>query len=115
VGTPWQLASITLVNPAVSCEVPEAVRASYTLQLAADGTFAAKADCKDVSGSYTSSESGTLQLIPGPVTTVACPPGSFSDLYISGLGKVNLWAITSNLLVLSDSAGDSLTFEPKPQ
>jgi len=106
--------SFTLTNPAVSCEVPEAARASYTLTLAADGTFAAKADCKDVTGTYTSSESGSLVLVPGPISMIACPPGSFSDLYISGLGKIKLWAITSNLLTLSNDSGDSMTFEVKP-
>ena len=45
----------------------------------ADGTFAAKADCNNVAGGYTTADaaaaSGDLTLALGPATLVACADG----------------------------------------
>lgn len=85
--------------------VPEDLQARYTIQFRADGTFSAQADCNTVSGTYSpanpSGSSGSLNLVPGPATIMACDEGSYGDLYITGIANTASFAITGDSLTLT--------------
>lgn len=86
----------------------------YTISFAADGTFSARADCNQLSGTYRQL-GRRLTLQSGPMTLVACPPGSKADDFIQQLGAVVSQAGTDTALVLNlrqDSG--SMVFEAQP-
>src|SRR3954453_11136803 len=70
-GKTWQLTAITEKVPAFQGVVPAADQANYTIQFEPNGTFTAKADCNQLSGSYTTSGSNGLTIVPGPMTLAA--------------------------------------------
>ncbi|NKQ36434.1 MAG: META domain-containing protein [Chloroflexi bacterium] len=57
----------------------------YTLTYDADGTFALKADCNNVSGDYTMDSGifGSVQHQPGPSTLAECGEGSRYDYFVN--------------------------------
>ena len=77
VGVEWQLSGITEKVPAFQAAVPAADQPNYTIAFNDDGTFNAKADCNQVSGSYAVGASNALTITPGPSTMAMCPEGSF--------------------------------------
>jgi len=105
-GKAWQWSASTTTAPASQSVVPDP--SSYTIEFKGDGTFAAKADCNQVSGNYTTSGS-TLTIVPGPSTLVACPDDSLADLYLAGLSTTQSYAITDDQLVLTTTDG-TMTF-----
>jgi heat shock protein HslJ len=109
-GIPWQLTAVTLKDPAFQGVVPPDQQASYTINFATDGTFSARADCNTVSGGYTVTASGGLTLTPGPTTTVACPEGSYSDLYIIGLTSTRSYVVANNQLTITLADGGTLQY-----
>ena len=90
------------------------MQANYTIQFGADGTFTARADCNTVSGTYSPSDpagaSGSLSLVPGPATIVACEEGSYGDLYLTGLASTASFAITGNKLTLTLADSGTLQY-----
>jgi len=102
VGTPWQWTSITQNGKATNVPVPS----SYTLTLNSDGSFNAKADCNNVSGTYTTSGS-TLTLKPGPSTLAECGPSSLSSQYSTYLHQFSTFEIKGQTMnvTLTGSAG----------
>ena len=105
VGRAMYLTAITEKNPAFQGVVPEAQQPNYTIEFKADGTFAAKADCNSVAGTYTTADataaSGALTLALGPATLVACADGSYSDLYILALNNTASYAIANGALTVT--------------
>jgi len=89
-GKLWKLSAITQVAPAFQGVVPAADQAKYTIEFNADGTFAAKADCNQLSGTYTTTPTGGLTIVLGPSTMAACPPESLAPQYVTGLGNALL-------------------------
>lgn len=118
IGTAWQVTGVTLVDPPFQGAVPPAQQSLYTLQLAANGTFTARADCNTLSGTYApanpSGTSGTLTLTPGPLTLVMCPEGSYSELYITALSRTQSFTIANNQLSLAGSDGGTLQYAIAP-
>jgi heat shock protein HslJ len=114
-GKTWQLTTITEKTPAFQGVVPDAQQPNYTITFAADGTFTAKADCNNVAGKYTAADanasSGSLAIVPGPTTTVACPEGSLSDLYILGLSNAASYANVSGALTITLKDDGTLVFK----
>lgn len=114
-GKTWKLTTITEKTPAFQGVVPDAQQANYTLAFAADGTFTAKADCNTVAGKYTAADanasSGSLSIVPGPTTTVACPEGSLSDLYILGLSNAASYATVNGVLTITLKDDGTLVFK----
>lgn len=104
----WQLTGLTLTDPPFQGALPPAQQTSYTITFANNGTFSARADCNTVTGTYTTSGSNGLTLTLGPSTIVACPEGSYSDLYVLGLSLVSSYAINNDQLVLTTSDGGTL-------
>lgn len=110
----WHLTAFALHTPPFEGAVPEALQANYTIQFGADGTFTARADCNTVSGTYSPSDpagaSGSLSLVPGPATIVACEEGSYGDLYLTGLASTASFAITGNKLTLTLADSGTLQY-----
>ncbi len=95
----------------------------YTIRFLSDGTLEGQADCNTFGGGYTIAESSlTIQL--GPMTLVACPPGSLDSDYLQQLPQVATYTMQgeSLFLTLVDDTGNmvfnqqplSLTPEPTP-
>ena len=110
-GKTWQLTAITEKVPAFQGVVPAADQANYTIEFKSDGTFNAKADCNQTSGTYTTTGSGGLTIVPGPTTLVACPEGSLSSQYIAALGNSASYAIASSQLTITLTDGGTLVYK----
>src|SRR5688500_1289343 len=82
-GKVWQWTASTTTVPASQSVVPDPE--NYTIEFKADGSFAAKADCNQVSGTYTTAGNNALAIVPGPTTLAMCPEGSLDSLYVAGL------------------------------
>ncbi len=110
VGKVWKLTAITELTPAFQGVVPAAEQANYTIEFQADWTFAAKADCNQVAGTYEvrsggggppEAGGGSISILPGPSTLAACPPGSMGDLYVVGLGNLSSYRLEGGQLTLT--------------
>ena len=101
-GTQWQWTSTTQNGKQTNVPVPS----SYTLTLNSDGSFNAKADCNNVSGTYTTSGS-SMTIKPGPSTLAHCGAGSLGDQFVTQLGQVSSYEIKGQTmnLTLSGNAG----------
>jgi len=110
VGKTWKLTAITETTPAFQGVVPEADQSKYTIEFQADGSFSAKADCNQLSGTYQVGTGGSISILPGPSTMAACPEGSLADLYVVGLGNAASYAISGNQLTLTLGDGGTLQF-----
>jgi heat shock protein HslJ len=110
-GKTWQLTAITEKVPAFQGVVPAADQANYTIEFKSDGTFNAKADCNQTSGTYTTTGSGGLTIVPGPTTLAACPEGSLSSQYIAALGNSASYAIASSQLTITLTDGGTLVYK----
>lgn len=104
-GKNWQLTAITEKTPAFQGVIPAADQEKYEITFTTDGTFAAKADCNNVAGGYTTADataaSGDLTLVPGPTTLVACAVGPYSDLYVLALNNAASCAIANGALTIT--------------
>jgi heat shock protein HslJ len=106
-GKTWQWTGSTTTVPASQSVVPDPE--NYTITFNTDGTFAAKADCNQVSGEYTTSGSD-LTITPGPTTLMACPEGSIDGLFLEGLGKAASYTISGSDLTITDSDDGTMQF-----
>lgn len=107
-GKNWQWSASTTTVPASQSVVPNPE--DYTIEFKSDGTFAAKADCNQVAGDYTTGDGGALTITPGPSTLVACPDDSLADLYMAGLATTESYVIAEGQLTLTTTDG-TMTFD----
>jgi heat shock protein HslJ len=114
-GKVWQLTTITEKSPPFQGAVPAAQQPNYTAEFKTDGTFSAKADCNTVSGTYVTADAsaanGDLAITVGPSTTVACPDGSYADLYLIGLSNAASYAVANNQLTITLQDEGTLGFK----
>jgi heat shock protein HslJ len=110
-GKTWQLTAITEKVPAFQGVVPAADQANYTIEFKSDGTFTAKADCNQTSGTYTTTATGGLTIVLGPSTLVACPEGSLAPQYVAGLGNAASYAIANAELTITLKDEGTLVFK----
>jgi heat shock protein HslJ len=110
-GKTWHLTSITTVAPNFATVVPAEAMANYTISFDPGGTFAAKADCNQVSGTYTITGKSVLTIKPGPSTLAACPDGSLSDKYVATLAQASSYTTTSNQLTITLLDNGTLSFQ----
>ena len=113
-GTAWHLTAITEKVPAYQGVVPASEQSKFTITFDSDGTFDATADCNQVAGTYTTTSSGGLTITLGPSTLVACPNGSYADLYVHALGQAASYAIANEQLTITLQDGGTLTFDAGP-
>lgn len=86
---------------------------NYTLQFMEDGSLSLQADCNQGSGIYTV-ESQALTLVLGPMTLVACPPGSLADQFLTNLKGTAIYFFEGDNLLI-DLMADSGTMRFSPQ
>ena len=110
-GKTWQLTAITEKAPAFQGVVPAADQPNYTIAFEPNLTFTAKADCNQLSGSYTTSGSNGLTIVPGPMTLAACPPESLSSQYVEALGKAASYEVASGQLTITLTDEGTLVFK----
>lgn len=104
----WQWTASTEAVPASQSVVPDPE--NYTITFAADGTYTGKADCNQISGTYTV-DGSNLTISSGPSTLAFCGDASLDAIYVAGLGKVATYAISGDqaTMTFADDAG-TMTF-----
>ena len=110
-GEAWVWTSFSTSAPGSEKVVPNPER--YTIDFADDGTFSAKVDCNQVSGTYTTGDAGAMTIVPGPSTTAACPADSLGDDFLQGLTGTTSYDIADKQLSLSRADGGTLTLDPQ--
>ena len=100
VGPTWRVTAVVTTVPAWQGVVPAADSLRYTITFANDGTAAIKADCNQVTASYTTSPAGSITITPGPMTLAACPPDSMGQQFVAALSGVNSYAVNGDNLTL---------------
>ena len=80
----------------------------YQAQFNVDGSLNIKADCNNVTASYTAGEGNSMIILPGPSTLMACPEDSQADAFMQQLGVTATYGFSQGPLVLSQ-ADPSLT------
>jgi heat shock protein HslJ len=108
-GKTWQWTGSTTTVPASQSVVPDPE--NYTITFNTDGTFAAKVDCNQVAGDYTTSGSD-LTISPGPSTLAACPEGSLDALYLDGLDRAASYSISGTDLTITLDDEGTMQFVP---
>jgi heat shock protein HslJ len=109
-GKNWQLTSITEKVPAFQGVIPAADQSRYVITFNTDGTFNGTADCNQIAGTYTTSGSNGLTIIPGISTMAFCPEDSFAGLFVHGLGRAKTYEIASDQLTITLDDEGTMTF-----
>jgi heat shock protein HslJ len=109
-GKTWYLTNGSEQNPAWQWVVPVSQQSLFTITFNADGTISAKADCNQVTGTYTTSGSNGLTIEPGAMTMAYCGAQSLDTLYVQALGKTETFAVANDQLTLTLDDGGTLTF-----
>jgi para-nitrobenzyl esterase len=86
---------------------------NYTVQFMDDGAIAFQADCNQGSGIYTI-DGSSLTLTLGPMTLVACPPGSLGNQFVANLNAAAIYFFEGENLMI-DLMADSGTMRFSPQ
>ena len=107
-GKTWKWTASTTTVPASQNVVPDPE--NYTIEFKSDGAFSAKADCNQLSGTYTTTSSGGLTIVPGPMTLALCPEGSLDTLYVAGLAATQSYTIANNQLTTKQADEATMTF-----
>ena len=107
-GKTWKWTASTTTVPASQNVVPDPE--NYTIEFKSDGTFSAKADCNQLAGTYTTTSSGGLTIVPGPMTLALCPEGSMDTLYVAGLAATQSYTIANNQLTTKQADEATMTF-----
>jgi heat shock protein HslJ len=110
-GKTWQWTAMTTTTPTSQSAVPPDQQADYTIEFKSDGTFASKVDCNQVSGTYTTTSSGGLTIVPGPSQLAACPEGSLAPIFLAGLSSAASYTIADSALTITTQEASTLTFK----
>ena len=110
-GKAWQWTAMTTTAPTSQTVIPDADQPNYTVEFKSDGTFASKADCNQVGGTYTATASNGLTINPGPSTLVLCPEGSMGTVFINALSTAANYAIKGGALTITTMDASMLTFK----
>lgn len=74
--------------------------ADYTLRFLPDGSYEVRADCNRGGGRYLANGK-ILLLLPGALTSAACPPDSLDARFLSLLGEARAFKVQEGLLTLT--------------
>lgn len=74
--------------------------ADYTLRFLPDGSYEVRADCNRGGGRYLANGK-ILLLLPGALTSAACPPDSLDARFLSLLGEARVFKVQEGLLTLT--------------
>ena len=100
VGPTWKVTAVTTTVPAWQGVVPAADQERYTITFANDGTAEIKADCNQVSATYTTTSGGSITITPGASTLAMCPEDSMGQQFVQALSTVNSYSVNGNQLTL---------------
>ena len=106
-GRTWQWTASTTKSPASQSVVPDPQ--NYTVTFNADGTYTGTADCNQVNGTYSVSDSG-ITIEPGASTMAACGDTSMDAQFLAGLATAKQASFQSDTMTLTNAAGDTMTF-----
>lgn len=99
-GPTWRVTAVTTTVPAWQGVVPAADQLRYTITFANDGTAAIKADCNQVTATYTTTPGGSITIVPGASTMAMCPEGSMGPQFVEALSTVTSYNVNGNELTL---------------
>ncbi len=102
-GTTWEWVSTTDPNGVTAVNNPT----RYTILFNADGTANIKADCNNVSATYTA-DSSSISIVPGPSTLAACPEDTLDQQFLAGLTNAAIYFFQEGDLFM-DMQADSGT------
>jgi len=100
VGPTWRVTAVTTVVPAWQGVVPAADQLRYTISFANDGTAAIKADCNQVTATYTTTPGGSITIVPGASTMAMCPEDSMGQQFVEALSIVSSYSVNGDQLTL---------------
>lgn len=109
-GVTWQWTVLRQAESPMPGVVP--FPENYTITFMDDGVAAIRADCNNVIAEYTLGDDGSLKLVLGPSTMVACGDESQDAQYLNLLSKVVSGSIAADGLTLVTSDGEQLSFIP---
>lgn len=104
-GKTWQWQASTTASPAGQSVVPNP--SSYTITFDENGTYAGKADCNQIAGTFVASGS-SLTINAGPSTLAACGPNSLDQLFVAGILSTTTFKVDGATLTLTNAAGDTM-------
>lgn len=99
-GHEWQLKSFTADGAVVAN--PEELP---ILEFSSKSKMSGTAGCNNFFGTYATSNKGTITLVPGGVTMMACPDMEFEDRYMKALTEVKTYDVSKEELTLKDAKG----------
>ena len=110
-GTVWLWAG--MVTPKAAMAVADPSR--YSIEFMEDGTAAIKADCNQVTATYTTDATGALTITPGASTMALCPEDSQDQLFVSSLSSAAGYFFQEGRLFIDQVAdAGTLEFMPEP-
>ena len=80
--------------------MPAADQLRYTISFANDGTAAIKADCNQVTATYTTTPGGSITIVPGASTMAMCPEDSMGQQFVEALSIVTSYSVNGDQLTL---------------
>jgi heat shock protein HslJ len=107
-NTTWKWSGSTTTTPASQSVVPNPN--NYTILFKPNNTFEAKADCNQVSGSWSTDNGNAIDIKLGPSTLAACGPDSLAPQFMAGLDKATNYVLDTNGLTLTLGTEGTMTF-----
>jgi len=115
-GPTWQWTGSTTGADEAPLTVPDP--GAYAVVFGSDGTFAAAADCDEVSGTYRTVPAGRvagganrLVLEPASAGLASCGEGSLAGLFRQQLGSASRYVIAGSQLTITLGPHATMTFE----
>ena len=98
-GTTWQWQGTTTPVEPITAADPT----RYTITFNEDGTASIKADCNQVTATYTVTDTA-LSIVPGASTLAMCPPDSQATEFVNGLSSAALFFFQDGELYIDQFA-----------
>jgi len=109
-GKAWYLVTSSSTNPPWQWAVPADQQANFTIQFNDDKTFSAKADCNQLSGTWSTSGQDGLSITPGPMTMAYCGDQGLDVLYAGLIGRAQSYAMAGTSLDITLTGGGKLSY-----
>ena len=107
-NTTWKWSASTTTTPPSQSNVPNPD--NYTILFKPNNSFEAKADCNQVSGTWSTDNGNGMEIKLGPSTMAACGPDSLAPQFVAGLDKASAYVLDANGLTLTLGAEGTMTF-----
>jgi heat shock protein HslJ len=104
-GKTWQASAITTTTPAFQGVVPPDQAANYTIAFQSDGNAAIKADCNNVTATYTTGSNNAITITLGASTMAFCGDESLDQAFLAALGAATKYEVSGSTLKLTADGG----------